>query len=808
MEKGIPIDTTGVVVSRKVERPKISSNYKIKTVDVICNHYNFTLGQDGKIYQWDVQFEPALEKDSREVKNEIFGANRKEIIKAVGLFIRTGDIVFTFKQSKLKETIIRFAGHKKYGLVLKWTGKSMDFKNLDAPDESRFQIFKVINSGVKQIMKNLGYTEFGFSRKFYDLDKKAEVSQGDFILDVKSGFFTSIDLYQNKRPKIMIDCSSRIIRVYSMWEEYQFFTKERGMDPKNVEDEFIVGRNFLANYGNNRVYHIEGIDRKLTPNSPFPDPNKGATYKEYFKRQYGKQINDVNQFLVYSIRKVKKEVNGQLLESEERVHLVPELLKPTGLTDELRNDRNAMRDVAKFTQLFPDTRVKRQTELIKTINGLNGTDKNEVGLKIDDKSNRIKGKLLDYPQIMLQKPMIPDKGNFIIKSPIYEANAKLEDWLVICSDKDAQLAETFTLKINEASRSLGIKVSKPKVIGIRPSGNNVRDDEITKVIDKHLGVAKMVLIFLPKQNADRVYKKIKVYCNQQVGIPSQFFTNWSFKFTKNIENLSVATKVLIQMCAKLKMKIWKVQPPTQINVNGHQVMVVGADVFHRSMHESVTSVVSSYDKELCSYHSQTSVQKRKGDDTLYDIADKVRIAARRYVKHNGHPPNIIVVYRDGVGESQIENVREKELKSLLKGLQLEFNGKGVRLAYIIVTKRLSDRFFLDGQRGVTNPDGGLIIDTDVVKDDKFDFFMVAQQVNLGTATPTNYNAIYNDTGLPAESFYELTYHQCYQYYNWSGPLKVPAVIQMANKQGLIVGPSHSRDNRGVHESLMDTPYYL
>ena len=405
--------------------------------------------------------------------------------------------------------------------------------------------------------------------------------------------------------------------------------------------------------------------------------------------------------------------------------------------------------------------------------------------------------------------MIPDRGNFVIKNAIYDSSACLKEWLVVFNSRDADLASSFASKLNEASKSLGIKVDKPRMVGITQAKDAkfIKDEEINKVIEKAAGV-RMVLIFLPKQNADRVYKKVKVYCNQIAGVPSQFFTNWSFKFTKNIDNLSVASKVLMQMCAKLKAKLWKVQLPVDVNVNGHQVMIVGADVFHKSMHESVTSVVSSYDKDFCSYYSQTSVQRRKGDDTLYDIAEKVKLAARRYVKENKHPPNIIVVYRDGVGQGQVENVREKELKSLIKGLQQEFNGKAVKLAYIIVTKRLSDRFFVNIGGKLDNPKGGLIIDSEVVKEDQFDYFMVAQDVNQGTATPTNYNVIYNDTDLRAESFYEMTYYQCYSYYNWSGPLKVPAVIMMANKQALLVGSTHSRDNRDTMESLKDAPFYL
>jgi aubergine-like protein len=353
-------DTNGIVVPRVVKRPALSPAYKATTVDVFSNHYNFTLGQNGKIYQWDVKFEPELEKDSREVKNDIFGANRRDIIKKVGLFIRTGDIVFTFKKSNLQETTVIFSNHSKYKLVLKYIGKELYFDGLDAPDESRFQIFKVINSGIKQIMKHLGYTEFGRSRKFYDLAKKQELNQGDFILDVKSGFAATVDLYQRGVPKILIGCSSRIIRVYSMWEEFKWFRDQKGLTEREIEDEYIIGRNFLASYGNNRVYRIDGIEKNMTPLSEFPDLQKARTFKEYFKKQYNVSIEDVNQWMAYSIRLVKTQVGNQLVEKEERVYLVPELLKPTGLTDELRKDKNAMQDIAKFTKLYPETRNQRQ----------------------------------------------------------------------------------------------------------------------------------------------------------------------------------------------------------------------------------------------------------------------------------------------------------------------------------------------------------------------------------------------------------------------------------------------------------------
>jgi aubergine-like protein len=808
-------DVSDVVVSKKVKRPALSANYRSFTsVDVVSNHYNFKLGVGGSIFQWDVQFEPELEKDSREVKNDIFGACRKDIIAKVGSFIRTGDIVFTFRLSAKKEEIIYFDIHPKYKIKLIYTKKTLDFRDIDADDNMKVQIYKVINSGLKTCMRNLGFTEFGFSRKFYDLQKKQEISinRGEWLLDIKSGYMASVDLYANKTPKVLIDCSSRIIRVYTMLDEFDFFKNERGMQEDEIFDTFVIGRMFLAAYGNNRVYRVEGVERGKTPESEFPNLSKAKTYTEYYKKQYGIKINNLKQFLVYSI-KINKSMDkdGNLVETEEKIYLIPELLKPTGLTDELRNDRNAMQEVANYTKLSPSYRNERQGALIKQINDIKSDDKNPVGIKIDLSSSKIKGKMLNFPTITMRKPFVPKQANFIIKDPIFESGAKIQDWILICDARDSDFAKDFALNIKKAASSLAIEVGKPLICALytEKGGKFIRDDQIMKIIESN-PTAKIALVFLQKFNADKVYKKVKAHCNQKLGMPTQFFSNWKPNFTKNLENLSVATKVAIQMAAKMKFKIWKVQLPTHVNENGHQVMIVGADVFHRSFKESVTSVVSTYDRDLSSYYSQTSVQKRKGDDCLYDIADKVRLAARRYVKENNVPPNIIVVYRDGVGEGQIDGVREKEVKSLLKGLKEEFNGKNVRLAYIIVTKRISDRFFTEDQykKRLDNPIGGLIIDSDVTKDDRFDYFMVAQQVTQGTATPTYYNAIYNDTDLKAESFYEMTYFQCFSYSNWSGALKVPAVIQMANKQGLTVGNTHSRDGKETHDKLKDTPYYF
>lgn len=40
---------------------------------------------------------------------------------------------------------------------------------------------------------------------------------------------------------------------------------------------------------------------------------------------------------------------------------------------------------------------------------------------------------------------------------------------------------------------------------------------------------------------------------------------------------------------------------------------------------------------------------------------------------------------------------------------------------------------------------------------------------------------HNPRRTPAEAFIELTYEQCFNYYNWKGAVKMPACLQNADK---------------------------
>lgn len=98
-----------------------------------------------------------------------------------------------------------------------------------------------------------------------------------------------------------------------------------------------------------------------------------------------------------------------------------------------------------------------------------------------------------------------------------------------------------------------------------------------------------------------------------------------------------------------------------------------------------------------------------------------------------------------------------------------------------VTKLMNDRFITNNNGRKANPKG-VIVGNNVVNEDITEFFLVAQYVNQGTATPTHYKLIYcNDTTIELSELYQLTYNLTFTYMNWMGPVRTPAPLQYTDK---------------------------
>lgn len=69
----------------------------------------------------------------------------------------------------------------------------------------------------------------------------------------------------------------------------------------------------------------------------------------------------------------------------------------------------------------------------------------------------------------------------------------------------------------------------------------------------------------------------------------------------------------------------------------------------------------------------------------------------------------------------------------------------------------------------------------------YDFFLISQSTKQGTVAPTSYNVIFDTNGLTPDQMQILTYKQTHLYFNWSGCIRVPAVVKYAHKLAFLVG---------------------
>lgn len=284
----------GTIAKLKLARP----------VRVLSNHYSFTIPK-GKAYQWIAELTPEMEKDSRELWDRIFNVHMRDITKCIGKFVRASNCLFTFdiphehRDTKVFTFKTTAPELEEFTLVLKRQDNVISFEDIARIDSSRFEVLRVLNFFIKKLMGNLNFKEFGRDRKFYNEQKTASVDVlgGDFTLEIMKGFKTAVEFYQSG-PKVLIDCTRRIIRAYDMLAEMRFFMEDRQMPQQQVLDEYVIDRIFMTTYGNNKMYKIVEVDKTRTPLSPFPDQTKAKTYKEYFKKQYNITIKDDKQNLV------------------------------------------------------------------------------------------------------------------------------------------------------------------------------------------------------------------------------------------------------------------------------------------------------------------------------------------------------------------------------------------------------------------------------------------------------------------------------------------------------------------------------
>jgi hypothetical protein len=115
---------------------------------------------------------------------------------------------------------------------------------------------QVLNTIIKQLMKQLDYTEIGKNSKFYNPNKyqySVEDRDGRPVgLNVWKGFKTSINVC-SKELLLLIDFSTRVLQSCTVLDNFR--------NCRNQEEKIssIQGLSVASNYGNHQIYRVDKV---------------------------------------------------------------------------------------------------------------------------------------------------------------------------------------------------------------------------------------------------------------------------------------------------------------------------------------------------------------------------------------------------------------------------------------------------------------------------------------------------------------------------------------------------------------------
>jgi aubergine-like protein len=85
--------------------------------------------------------------------------------------------------------------------------------------------------------------------------------------------------------------------------------------------------------------------------------------------------------------------------------------------------------------------------------------------------------------------------------------------------------------------------------------------------------------------------------------------------------------------------------------------------------------------------------------------------------------------------------------------------------------------------------------------------LISQKNHRGCTVPIYFNIVTSKQKLEEGIIEQLMYYQCFNYANWTGSIKIPAILQYAKKfarfSSEVLGDSNIKD-----ESLCKKPYFI
>uniref|UniRef100_A0A905ATI6 Uncharacterized protein n=1 Tax=Glossina morsitans morsitans TaxID=37546 RepID=A0A905ATI6_GLOMM len=356
-------------------------------------------------------------------------------------------------------------------------------------------------------------------------------------------------------------------------------------------------------------------------------------------------------------------------------------------------------------------------------------------------------------------------------------------WAIIYENRgkpiNAHSLEAFKKAVQRTAQQLDVKLAQE---------GEIRAFQKIDWVLQDLAKERYALVIVLLPNCGTSYSSVKQNAELKVGILTQCVKEKTVLHSS--KDASVIYNLMLKINAKLNGTNHKVSEEKEAGLKKllqpiRNVMFMGADVTHPSPDQrhipSVVGVAASHDVYGACYNMQYRLQK----STLEEIEDMKSITEYHlniYKSYQNRYPEYIIYYRDGVSDGQFPKIRKDELGGIRRACaQVGCNPK---ITCLIVVKRHHTRFFplrqSQGFRDFNNVDPGTVVDQYIVHPNEKQFFLVSHKAIQGTAKPTRYNVIEDDSNFDIDLLQKLSYNLCHMFPRCNRAVSYPAPAYLAH----------------------------
>ncbi|KAG5325951.1 AGO2 protein, partial [Acromyrmex heyeri] len=638
------------------------------------------------------------------------------------------------------------------------------------------------------------FTNIGRSL-YWDIDTKKE-SLGDGLSLSTGGFLSGV---LGWKPYLNVDVAHKgfttnlrvlqyIIKVTKSNE--QNLSHQKVMQHKNKILGFLKGLKVTYAIPNSpiskRTFRVLDLWPESCDTHKFTSSDKTYTITQYFRdiKKY-----DIKKTDLPTLHVGKTSNGGKILVPLELCTIV------AGQAFNKKLDETQTKNMIKAAATAAPI---RKQNIEKTFNKLkinhSSVMEKEFKLSVNTKMETVGARVLSPPRLKYaNSTMKVERGIWRLQQFSQAKNLKPNSWSILVltneriSEFNLQLIKEFNLQLfvealQNNAKIVGMIIGKSITPFKKFNTNDLTS--ITNYFNEYKDL-QLIIVVIP-DNTDVIYGNVKKITEMDIGVLTQCIKYKTFEKCINPKTGPTTVKNILQKINSKLNGVNHLLETMPICLKNFSYMFVGADVTHPAPDStsapSIAAVAASRNNSAFQYNVTLRLQPPK-EEIILDLEAIILSQLNIYYQETKFPPQKLIYYRDGVSEGQLPQVMFYEINAIKNAIKT-FNKGNIEVTCMVVQKRHHVRLFPTNEQGTDDRNGnvkaGTIVDTSITHPDHIDFYLVSHASIQGTARPTKYRCICNDSKFDEDDLEEMTYFLCHIYSRCTRSVSYPAPTYYAH----------------------------